>query len=69
MPKELPMKMSTAEIKNAMMHPDLIKHLYGVNISDQWGEVNGRQILIDVGKLCDKHEELLKELAFYKNKE
>ena len=68
MPKE-PMIMTTADIKNAILHPDLIKHLHGVVISDQWGEINGRQLLLDVYRLCEKHEELLKEVEFYKNKE
>lgn len=34
MPKE-EMKMSIDEIKNAILNPDLIKYLCGVNISNQ----------------------------------
>ncbi|ASI81096.1 MULTISPECIES: hypothetical protein [Bacillus cereus group] len=61
MPKE-EMKMSIDEIKNAVLNPDLIKYLHGVNISNQWGGINGRQLLLDVYRLCEKHEDLLKEL-------
>jgi hypothetical protein len=61
MPKEK-MVMSIEEIKNAMLNPDLIKHLHGVKISNQWGNVDGRQVLLDVYRLCEKHEELLKEI-------
>ncbi|EOO25001.1 hypothetical protein IIU_06574 [Bacillus cereus VD133] len=67
MPKE-EMKMSTDEIKNAVLNPDLIKYLLGVNISNQWGAINGRQLLLDVYRLCEKHEDLLKELNDIKNK-
>ncbi|MCU5391861.1 hypothetical protein OCE55_28110 [Bacillus paranthracis] len=54
--------MSIDEIKNAVLNPDLIKYLHGVNISNQWGGINGRQLLLDVYRLCEKHEDLLKEL-------
>lgn len=67
MPKE-EMKMSTDEIKNAVLNPDLIKYLHGVNISNQWEAINGRQLLLDVYRLCEKHEDLLKELNDIKNK-
>lgn len=67
MPKE-EMKMSTDEIKNAVLNPDLIKYLHGVNISNQWWAINGRQLLLDVYRLCEKHEDLLKELNDIKNK-
>lgn len=68
MPRE-PMILTTTDIKNTMLHPELIKYIHGVDISDQWGQVNGRQLIIDVYRLCEEHEELLKELEFYKNKE
>lgn len=61
MPKE-EMKMSVEEIKNAILNPDLIKHLHGLNISNQWGNIDGRQLLLDVYRLCEKHEEMKKEL-------
>ncbi len=67
MPKE-EMKMSIDEIKNAVLNPDLIKYLHGVNISNQWGAIDGRQLLLDVYRLCEKHEDLLKELNDLKNK-
>ncbi|WP_028393997.1 hypothetical protein [Bacillus cihuensis] len=67
MPKEQ-MKMSIAEIKNSMLNPDLIKHLHGLNISNQWGQIDGRQLILDVYRLCEKHEELLKELEDSKRK-
>lgn len=62
------MKMSIEEIKNAMLHPDLIKHLYGVKINDKWGNINGRQLLIDVYKLCEEYECIKKEIEDIKNK-
>ncbi|ACK92791.1 MULTISPECIES: hypothetical protein [Bacillus cereus group] len=61
MPNE-EMKMSIDEIKNAVLNPDLIKYLHGVSISNQWGAIDGRQLLLDVYRLCEKHEDLLKEL-------
>ncbi|MES9782175.1 hypothetical protein ABWK43_15045 [Bacillus thuringiensis] len=67
MPKE-EMKMSTDEIKNAVLNPNLIKYLHTVNISNQWGAINGRQLLLDVYRLCEKHEGVLKELNDIKNK-
>ncbi|MEB9552355.1 hypothetical protein P4J22_23605 [Bacillus cereus] len=62
------MKMSLDEIKNAVLNPDLIKYLHGVNISNHWGAINGRQLLLDVYRLCEKHEDLLKEWNDLKNK-
>lgn len=52
--------MNASEIKNAVLNPEMIRHLYGLKIDNQWGVVNGRQFLIEVARLCDKHEELLK---------
>jgi hypothetical protein len=57
-----PMKLTIDEIKNSMIHPDLIKHLHGLKISNQWGEIDCRQILLDVYVLCVKHEELRQEV-------
>ncbi|KAB2491191.1 hypothetical protein F8158_28255 [Bacillus cereus] len=62
------MKMSIDEIKNAVLNPDLIKYLHDVNITNQWGAIDGRQFLLDVYRLCEKHEGLLKELNDLKNK-
>ncbi|WP_144514866.1 hypothetical protein [Bacillus pumilus] len=56
------MKMSIEDIKNAMLHPDLIKHLYGVKINDSWGNVDGRQLVIDVYKMCEEYECIKKEI-------
>lgn len=55
------MVMSVDEIKNAILNPDLIKHLHGVKISNQFGQVDGRQFLLDVYRLCEKYEELTKK--------
>lgn len=67
MPKE-PMVMSIDEIKTAMLNPDTIKHFYRFYVSNRWGEINGRQLLLDIYRLCEKHEEVLKELEDYKRK-
>lgn len=66
MPKE-ELKMSIEEIKNAMLNPDLIKHLHGLEISNQLGTVDGRQLLLDVYRLCEKHAQITKELSDIKN--
>jgi hypothetical protein len=60
MPKE-PMKMTVEEIKDAMINPEIIKHLHGLKVSNQWGTIDGRQLLIDVYRLCQKYEELQSE--------
>lgn len=52
------MKMSIEEIKNAMLNPELIKHLHSLKISNQWGDIDGRQLILDVYRLCEKHEKL-----------
>ena len=62
MPKEN-MKMSIEEIKNAMLNPDLISHLNGLKISNRWGDIDGKQLMIDVYRLCEKHEELLRSAS------
>lgn len=61
MPKE-EMKMSIEEIKNSLLNPDLIKHLHGLKISNKWGNIDGRQLLLNVYRLCEKHEGIEKEL-------
>ncbi|WP_350303312.1 hypothetical protein [Bacillus pumilus] len=61
------MKMSIEEIKNAMLHPDLIKHVYDLKINDKWGNIEGRQLILDVHRLCEKYEILKKEIEDIKN--
>lgn len=53
-----PMKLSVDEIKEAMLNPELITHLHGFKASNQWGDIDGRQLLIDIYRLCIKHEQL-----------
>jgi len=67
MPKE-EMKMSIDEIKNAILNPDIIKHLHGLKISNEWGNIDGRQLLMVLYRLCEKHEEIQKELEEIKNR-
>jgi len=62
------MKMSIEEIKNAMLHLDLIKHLYGLKINDKWENIEGRQLIVDVHRLCKRYEILKKEIEDIKNK-
>ena len=38
---DMEMKMTVEEIKNAMLNPELIKHLHEFKASNQWGEVEG----------------------------
>lgn len=61
MPKKQ-MKMTVEEIKYAMINPEIIKHLHGLKVSNQWGTVDGRQLLLDVYRLCQKYEELQSEI-------
>ncbi|PMC36286.1 hypothetical protein CJ195_15880 [Bacillus sp. UMB0899] len=67
MPKEK-MKMSIEEIKNAMINPDFVTHLHGLKISNQWGDIEGRQLILDVYRLCEKYTEIEKELSDIKNR-
>jgi len=53
--------MNASEIKNAIINPELIGHLHGLKIQNQWGTIDGRQFLLDVYNLCEQHEELLKK--------
>ena len=56
------MVMSLEEIQHAILNPDFITHLHGLHISNRWGDVNGRQFLLNVYKLCERQQELLQEL-------
>lgn len=66
MPKEKT-KMSVEEIKDALLKPVLINHLYNLKVSNQHENFDGKNFLLSVYGLCVKYEEIQKELDDLKN--
>ena len=46
------------EVKKALLNPDVIQELYAMDVTNMWGSVTGKKLLLDMYRICERCEEL-----------